>query len=354
MSTALTIQQRAVAAIGITAEQEQQLVALAAQSTHITAITNKAGYDQAHSARMALKNQRLKIKEDAEVARDEANKFAKAVIAEQNRIIALIQPEETRLQGLQDDWDAAREAEKQAAIEAEQKRVADLQERVSILRGNRTLTAMSDSALIAQHIEDVETIAVDDTFAEFLEQAEDAKVAGLAWLRQVHAAALAHEAEQARIKTERAELARLRKAEEERQATERARLAEEERVARAAREAEADRQAEELRKQRADQEAENARVRAEQEAAARVERERIAEEQRRLATERAEFQRQQDEIRKAKEAEEATRAEQARIAALRRPDDAELVRVLANHFRAPEALVLSWLAATNWKKAKAA
>lgn len=342
MGTELTVVQRAVVALG-QAGRETELKELASKSASITVITNKAGYDQAHAARMMLKNTRLDIQRLGKAARDDATQFSKAVIAEEKRLVALVETEEKRLENLQWGYDMKLQEEKERAAAAEQKRISDLQERIEELRGPHFLTASSGSKLIAEHIGDIERLPVDDSFQEFRQQAFDAKAGGLARLRELHGAALAHEAEQEQIKAEREELARLRKAEESRQAAERARLAEEERVAREAREAEAREQAEALRRQRE-----------EQEAAAKAERERIAQENRRLAAERAEFQRQQEEARKAREAEERERTEQARIAALKRPSDAELVDVLAKHYRAPAAKVVEWLAATNWQEAKAA
>jgi hypothetical protein len=353
MSTELTVTQRAIVALG-QAGREDDLKALASRTTSIKTITNKAGYDQVHASRMALKGVRLDLQRLGKAARDDATKFSKAVIAEENRLISLVEVEEKRLEAIQWKYDADIEAAKQAAIDAENRRVAELTERVEELRGPHYLTASSGSVLIAHHISDLEAIPVDGSFQELRQQAFDAKAGGLARLRELHTAAVAHETEQARIKAEREELARLRKAEEERQAAERARLAEEEREARAAREAEAAKQAEELRKQREAQEAETTRIRAEQEAAARAERERIAEENKRLAAERADFQRQQDEARRKREEEERQAAEQARVAAIRRPKDAEIVAVLAKHYRAPETKVIEWLSDANWKKALAA
>jgi hypothetical protein len=378
-TTALTVVQRAVAAIGITAEREKELRDLAARTNGINAITNKDGYQQVHSGRMALKNERLSIQSLAKEARDDATKFSKAVIAEEKRIIAIISPEEDRLQKLQDDYDAAIEAEKQAKIAAEQKRVRDLQELVESYRGNQTLTASSGSALIAEHIEDLERQPVDESFQEFQEQAAEAKAAGLERLRTLHAAAVAHEAEQARIVAEREELARLRAEEEKRQAAERARLAEEERVAKAARDAEAARQAAELKAQREKQEAEAAAERkriAEEEAAAKAARDaeaaKQAEELRlqreaqakadaeakairdaeaaKLAAERAEFERQQAEARKVKEEEERVKREQARLAAIKKPTDDELLGVLARHYNVPVAKVVEWVLAMDLSK----
>lgn len=382
-TTALTVVQRAVVAIGITAEREKELRDLAARTNGINAITNKDGYQQVHSGRMALKNERVSIQNLAKEARDDATKFSKAVIAEEKRIIGLIEPEEQRLQKLQDAWDEAIEAEKQAKIAAEQKRVADLQERVAELRGNRMLAPTSGADLIAGHIDDVEGIAVDDSFEEFREQAEATKAAGLEWLRNLHAAAVAHETEQARIVAEREELARLRAEEEKRQAAERARIAEEERVAKAARDAEAAKQAEELRLMRVAQqqaaEAERKRI-AEEEAAAKAVRDAAAAKQTeelrlqreaqakadadakairdaeaaKLAAERAEFERQQAAARKIKEDEERAERERTRLASIKKPADAELLGVLAKHYNVPVVKVTEWLLAIDFTSMEAA
>lgn len=290
-SKALTVQQRATLALGL-ADVEKTLTALAESSKSITAITNNDGYDQCHAARMQLVRERLHITKRGKEAREDAQKFSKAVIAEEGRLVALIEPEEKRLQKLQDAHDAEVAAAKEARIAAELKRVEDLQERVAELRGNRTLSAMSGAALIAEHLSDLEAIQIDDTFSEFRQAAEDAKASGLSWLNQVHAAAVAHEAEQQRIKDEREELARHRAESARRDAEERAKREAEEATASKARQEEERRAAE----QRARQKAEDDRMAAErkaildaQEAEAKVAREAEAR--------RQEAQRHQNEMR---------------------------------------------------------
>src|SRR5574337_2192417 len=111
--TALTVAERASVAIGAPA-YEIALVDLVKESAGIVQIKDKIGYQQAHSARMRLKCIRVDIQKRAKEAREDAQAFSKAVIAEEKRLVALVCPEEDRLQGLQDVWDAAREAVKQA------------------------------------------------------------------------------------------------------------------------------------------------------------------------------------------------------------------------------------------------
>lgn len=377
-TTALTVAERAQRALVLT-KTEDELRELAAKSADITAITNADGREQVHSSRMVLKNLRVDIQNRGKEAREDATKFGKAVIAEEKRIIAIISPEEDRLQTLQDAWDDAIEAEKQAKITAELKRVADLQERVAELRGNRMLTPTSGAELIAEHISDLVGIAIDDSFEEFREQAEAAKAQGLQWLNDLHVAAVAHETEQARIKAEREELEQLRAAQAKRDADERARIAEEERQAKAARDAEAAKHAAEMKAAREKQEAEAAAERkriADEEAAAKALRDaeaaKMAEELRaqraaqakadaeaqairdaeakKLADERAEFERQQAAARKIKEDEERAERERARLASIKKPADDELLGVIAKHYNVPAAKVVEWILAMDLSK----
>lgn len=241
-TTALTVPQRAVAALGYNEETRKELTTLAAGSAHIIEITNDDGYKQCHAARMALKNTRIEITKRGKTAREDAQAFSKAVIAEEIALIALIATEEDRLEKLQTDHDDRIEAEKQAKAAAELARVESLKERVAELRGNQALTIHDGSELISQHYEDLQQITVDESFEEYEQQAQDARLAGLTRLNTLYKAAVAHEAEQARLKAEAAQAEQLRKENEQLRAekAERERV-DREAVAKAEREAQAGR-----------------------------------------------------------------------------------------------------------------
>jgi colicin import membrane protein len=329
-------------------------------------VTTTKGMDEAKAARAAVREPRYEIERVRKAAKAPILKLGKELDDRAKAITADILKIEEPIDEQIKNEEARKEAEKQAKIAAEQKRVADLQERVAELRGNRMLSPTSGSELIAEHISDLEGAAVDDTFQEFREQAEAAKAEGLEWLRNVHAAAVGHEAEQARIKAEREELARLRAEQAERDrlaeierkalaekqaaeaAAERARIAEEERQAKALRDAEAAKQAEELRLMRLAQEtaaaAERKRI-ADEEAAAKAIRDAEA---KKLADERAEFERQQAEARRIKEEQERVQREQARLASIKKPSDDELLGVLAKHYNVPATKVVEWLLAVDF------
>ena len=126
--------ERAVAALGfdtVKAEIEK----LATQYADITAISNKAGRDQAHSAAMALKSKRVEIQKRAKEVREDAVAFQKAVIAKGDELAAIIEPEEQRLIGLRDAWDEEQARIKREAAEAEQRRKAWHESQIASIRG---------------------------------------------------------------------------------------------------------------------------------------------------------------------------------------------------------------------------
>lgn len=372
----LTVRERAVIALG-SAERETQLITLAAKTTDIVTITNTAGYEQVRAARIALKNERIDVQKCGKKGRDEANKLADAIIAEEKRLVAIVEPEEDRLQSIQDAWEAKVAAEKEAKIQIELKRVANLQSRIAELRGCQTLSPTSGSALIAEHIADLDKIPTDSTFEEFEQQALDARLAGLKRLGDLHVAALAHEAAQLKLEEDRKELARLQAAEAERQ-----RLAQEaqakadadaqaerdrlEALAKVERDAESARQAEAHRLEReriakeeadakalrdaeakrlADERAENARIAAERQAEldAHVETQRLtnAAEEQRLADQRAEVARQQEALRISK----LPPAKRPR----HNPGSEALIEVIAEHYGVDSAIARRWLREIDWE-----
>lgn len=349
-STELTVPQRAAVALG-SAEHEIKLKELAAKHADITEIKNPAGREQAHAAMMTLANARVAITKAGKTARDDANAFSKAVIAEQDRLVAIIEPEETRLRTMRDEWDAEREREKQAKAEAEARRIAIIREHIDDIRAIPGKLVGLPSVRIQTEIEDLASLKIDlDRFAEFTGEATTVRDAMLDYLRGMHTAAVEREEEAARLKAEREELERLRKEAAEREAAAAAARAEEERKAREEREAEekrlaAERHAQELAL-RAQREAHEATLRAEREEADRIareaeakaraereeadrvarekwkaeqaelqaERDRQAAESKRIADERAELERQQrvaDEQRRREEAQRQAQADAA-------------------------------------------
>src|SRR5574337_536009 len=302
--TALTVAERAAIAIGAPA-YEIALVDLVKESASLVQIKDKSGYQQAHSARMRLKGTRVEIQKRAKDAREDAQAFSKAVIAEEKRLIALVEPEEDRLQGLQDVWDAAREAEKQARIQAEEARVAKHRANIDAIRDTALHAATMGTDGIQGLIVEIEQHDVSEAvFEEFATGARVVRDDTLATLRQLHTAALPREAEAARLRAEREERERLRAEQERIAAEERAKVA-------AAQQAERDR----IAAERAERERLEAEERARVAEAQRIEAERLAEERRK-------FEEEQRLVREKRAAEAKARAErEAEAERLRQIED---------------------------------
>jgi hypothetical protein len=345
---------------------------LATQYADITAISNKAGRDQAHAAAMTLKNRRVEIQRRAKEVREDAVAFQKVVIAKGDELAALIEPEEQRLLKLRDAWDAEQERIKREAAEAEQRRKQGHEAKIADIR-SVVVDSSGKSALCLQHI--ISGLEMEDvseaSFEEYAPVASRAKAETLDKLRAMQAEAEAREAEQVRIKAEqeaeaarlaaeREELARLRaeaearRKEEERKAAE-ARAAEEARLA--AERAEIAKQREEqeakARAERAELERQAAELRAQQEAV-RKQQEAAAAEAKRLEDERIAAER-----RAAEEKERAAREEAARVEAKRQakereaqriaresnpPNSDDVVALVAKHYDVSESAARHWLA----------
>lgn len=340
-TTELTVIERAALALG-TSEREAKLAELVKQSATIVELKNTAARDQCHGAAMVLRTTRVDIEKSGKAAREDATAFSKAVIAEEKRLLAITQPEETRLIELRDDWDERIAAEKRAKVEAEAKRIAGIRAKIDEIRACVSIAAGKSASEIEGAIAELVAEVIDvASFAELTGDAEMARGETLDKLHTMHAAAVEREAEAKRVAEESARLARERAEFEEQQRRAAAERAEKERrdtAARAEQErkddaARAAREAEE-RKQREAEEAARREQQAREDAARRealeaeekrlaavyAERERErAEEQARMDAERAEMARRQAELdraeQEAREREEAALREAAEAAA---------------------------------------
>lgn len=199
----LPVEARAAVALKST-ETELQLRALASKNTSIVQIIDKAGREQAHGAAMELKRTRTAIQAVSKTARDDATKFSKAVIAEENRLIAIIEPEETRLLTLRDGWDTEQariKAEKEAA---ERARVMGINEKIAHLRGFTSLALeCRTSERVAGLIDKLKGIEPTEAdYQEFLPEALTVRDAAITRMTEIHDSRLNDELERARVKAE--------------------------------------------------------------------------------------------------------------------------------------------------------
>ena len=329
--TTLPPAERAVVALGSSA-LEIHLNDLVKKNADIVAIANKDGSEQVHAAAMVLRKQRTTIAAAGKGARDDAAKFCKAVIDEEKRLIGLIEPEEDRLIKLRDDWDAEREAEKQAAIAKEAMRRKHIEEMIDAIRNTVFVSPRESSASIEAIIAATESLDVSEAiYEEFAPAAARAKAEALESLRETLDLAKFNEADQARIKAEQdaaaAQLAAER-AEMERQLAE---AQEQTRIA--AEKAETDR-----KEAAAKLEAERAEIEWAKAAAAKAAADILAAEK--TEADRVEQARIQAAAEAARQAEEL--AERLKREA-NAPQAGEIVALIADHYRISNGAALDWL-----------
>lgn len=304
------------------------------------------GMVHAKAARAAIRKPRIEIEHVRTAAKAPLLAIGRKLDAEAKRITAELSKLEDPIDAQIKEEEGRKEREELARIEANQKRVDGIKVRIAEIRDlAETCTRFDAKAeMIAKQIDRVVAIAVDETFAEFQQEATDTKTATLARIYGAHANALARELEQKQAAEAQAELARLRAENEAREAAERAVREQRER--------------EERQKREAEEAAERARLAAEQAERTRlqkIEQDRIDAETARLAAERLAFERQQEEARRAAaeterqrqaaEAAEARRKEEAEMLARKSkyPGEQAIVDVLTKHFSITDSVARSWL-----------
>ena len=211
--TALTVQDRAALAMNAS-KTEIDLKALAVKNVHIVAVIDKAGREQAHGAAMELKRARTSIEKASKDARDDATKFSKAVIQEEKRLVAIVEPEEVRLFNLRDGWDDEQARIRAESDRIERARITAIHERIANIRGYVSLAAQCRTAA---RIEELLGKLARTSLEGFEEFSEEAATVHADAMKRVEAALVEKhleeqerarvKAEQDRIKAEQAEAA---------------------------------------------------------------------------------------------------------------------------------------------------
>lgn len=198
-----TVEQRAVVALNST-QTEQDLAAIKDRMALIVEIKNKAGRDECHSLYMTAVRCGTSIKDAGKAARDDANKFSKAVIAEENRLVAIIEPEKERLKALRDSFDE----QERLAKEKEIKRVAVIKEKIDLIRAlPQTALGARTSEAVTRLMDRAKQIIDDESFDEFKNEAIAAADQAVACLQTVFKDKLAEEKEREAVRVAQAKLA---------------------------------------------------------------------------------------------------------------------------------------------------
>ena len=222
----LTLQTRAALALNST-NTERDLRAMAIKNVTITQVIDKVSRQQCHSAAMELKTARTTIASVAKGAREDATAFQRAIIAEEKRLIAIVEPEELRLIGIRDDYDAVQARIKAEEEARERARIMAIHERIGEIRGYLALAGQCRTAeRIHELILRIEVLCAAgyESFEEFAGEA--GSVAAATWdaMVKLHASKLTEEEERARVKAQQEADAAAIEAKRIEQANEAARL----------------------------------------------------------------------------------------------------------------------------------
>ena len=232
-------------------------------------IQTTAGLAAAKLARAEVKEPRLAIERLREGLKRpllelgrRIDKRAKEVTAE---ILKLEEPIDAQIK----TEEARREAEKEAKVQAELARVKGIQDRIQSIRDSVVRAANKSSADTELILFGIRDIVIDDSFAEFRQTADDARVAAMARLVEMLDAAKIREEDARRTAAALAELERLKaeKVQRDREDDERRQRErdEERRRAEAQAREEAERQRQENERRAAEQRARDEREKRERE-----------------------------------------------------------------------------------------
>lgn len=186
---------------------ESQLRAMLDESADITEVKDKDSRTMAHNAGMKLKGARVAIEKTGKAAREDANAFAKAVIDEEKRLKSIIADEEARLFALRDEYDRKIEAERQARERQERERVEAIRSKIDAIKALPLDSANDTSAQLQQTLQDLQAFEIDDSFAEFKDEAAQVAAASISALQVLWKTACDREAEAVRLQEERDRLA---------------------------------------------------------------------------------------------------------------------------------------------------
>ena len=181
----LTVLERAKQALSIQ-YTEQELEALADKFSDIAEIKDNDDYSLVKGACREFQKVRVSIEKTGKTARDDANKFAKAVIGEEKRLLKIIVPEEDRLKALRKEVDdrAVREAAEKLAKETARKEA--IEEKILHIRSFASDLFGHDVVSLEGALDIVENIHISEE--EYQEYEDNAIVAKAAVINKLSSA----------------------------------------------------------------------------------------------------------------------------------------------------------------------
>lgn len=161
---------------------ESELSSLAKKFSDVSEIKDDDDYSLVKGACREFQSVRVSIEKAGKAARDDANKFSKAVISEQKRLLGIIVPEEDRLKELRNK--AVREAAEK--LKNEEARKDAIHNNIAVIRAySEDLFGMNSDEI--KRILDI-ALSVDISESEFQEFTDNATIAKNAVVTKLEAA----------------------------------------------------------------------------------------------------------------------------------------------------------------------
>jgi hypothetical protein len=203
---------------------EADLAKLAGSYGGIQSITTRKEYDAAQAAVTALTRARTKVENRRKELKSESLEFGRLVDSTAKKLIAVVTPEEERIDALLEAVKRQKEAEKAERERIEKARVDTILADIDSIGKMPAVHQRDDSTRLLAVKAVVESLPIDERFAEFKERAQEAKDNALAELSELYAGALHDERIEQQAKAERERVELELKAEASRLADERAEL----------------------------------------------------------------------------------------------------------------------------------
>ena len=191
-----------------TDKTEGKLLELAGKYRDVIACNNSIDHQMIKRGHLTLIKARTGIQKTGKAARDDMTKLAKAIIAEEKRLIGITEPEEKRLQSLREEWEAAEKRREEEDARIEQERVAKLRAAIDAILSHKMASPNEDLPHLNRRMAELKQLIITpDTFAEFCDEALRARDEMLEVLEERYLDREIYEEEQAELAKQKAEQA---------------------------------------------------------------------------------------------------------------------------------------------------
>jgi colicin import membrane protein len=172
-------------------------------------ITTTAGMKLATECRAKFRNLRIEAEKTRQDRKAPILEIGRLLDETYRRLEVAVTPHEKKHDSVIKAEEARKEKERQAKIEAERKRIADIQHKIAQIREYPVWATGRPADIVRQKIDELKAQQITDAeYQEFIGAAESAKWAAIETLQSILTAAEKAEAEAKRIAEERAELER--------------------------------------------------------------------------------------------------------------------------------------------------